>query len=178
MLLKPGSGKSHPYIRRRAIQRSLCPLPTEVPGRNRTQPRIQASLDVPSSEARLAIGFLVIDISGPAADESEFEASLMRQLRRPIRLSSGQMSRCKVRTKSRKTHPPRWHIAKERFAGWWIFGSTLQLPLSVGNLCPPKRPKVRYISYGTVCRFLAARTRKIQKICHDSYLYLLVQQIN
>ena len=46
MLWKPGWGKSHPYIRRGAIQRSLCPLPTEVPGRNRTQPRIQASPDL------------------------------------------------------------------------------------------------------------------------------------
>ena len=33
---------------------------------------------------RLAIGFLAIDNSGPAAVESEFAASVMRQLRRPI----------------------------------------------------------------------------------------------
>ena len=33
----------------------------------------------------MAIGFLVVDNSGPAAAESEFAASVMRQLRRPIR---------------------------------------------------------------------------------------------
>ena len=147
-----------------------------APRRHSTQTRTQASSAVALSEARLAIGFLVIDNSGPEA--AEIAASVMRQLRRPIRLSSGQMSRWKVRTKSRRTHPPRSHIAKERFAGWWIFGSTLHLPQSIGNLCPPKRPKLRNIPYGTVCRFLAARARNIQKICHDWYLYLLVQQIN
>ena len=42
------------------------------------------------SEARLAIGFLVVDNSGPAAADDEFAASVMRQLRRPIRLSSRQ----------------------------------------------------------------------------------------
>ena len=43
-------------------------------------------------------------------------------LRRLIRLSSGQMSRRKTRTKSPRTPPVYWHIAKERFAGRWSLG--------------------------------------------------------
>ena len=37
-------------------------------------------------KSRVAMGFLVIDSSGPAAAESAFAASLMRQLHHPIRL--------------------------------------------------------------------------------------------
>ena len=46
------------------------------------------SLAVAEADARLAIGFLVVDNSGPAAADSEFTASVTRQLRRPIRLCS------------------------------------------------------------------------------------------
>ena len=108
--------------------------------------------------------------------ESEFAASVMTQLRRPIRLCSWQRSRWRPK-RDRAGFILYARIAKERFAGWWLFGSTLQLPQSVWDLCPSKRPKLRYISYGTICRFLAARTRKIHKTCHDSYSYLLVQQL-
>ena len=73
--------------------RSACVLPTEAPGRHSTQTRTQASPAVAESEARLAIGFLVVDNSGPAAADSKFAASVMRQSRRPIRLCSRQMSR-------------------------------------------------------------------------------------
>ena len=56
--------------------------------------------------------------------------------------------------KSRKTPPVCLHIAKERFTGWWIFGSKLQLPLSVWVECPNKRQKLRCVSYGTTCLLL------------------------
>ena len=39
---------------------------------------------------------------------------------------------------------------------------------------PQKRQKLRYLSYGTGCLFLAARTRETHT--HDTYSYLLVQQ--
>ena len=67
--------------------RSACALRTEAPGRHSTQTRTQASPAVAESEARLAIGLLVVDNSGPAAAVSEFVASVMRLLRRPIRQS-------------------------------------------------------------------------------------------
>ena len=66
--------------------RSACVLRTEAPGRQSTQTRTQASPAVAESEARLAIGFLVVDNFGPAAADSDFADSIMRQLRRPIRL--------------------------------------------------------------------------------------------
>ena len=69
--------------------------------------------------------------SAPAAAESEFAASVMRQLGLPIRLCSRQMSRWMTTMKSRRTPPVCSHIAKERFAGWCILGSTLQLLQSV-----------------------------------------------
>ena len=106
-------------------------LPTEAPGRQRTQTRTQASPAVSESEARLAIGSLVVDNSGPESTGSEFAASVMRQLRRPNSLCSRQMSQWMATMKSRRTPPVCLHIAKERFAGWWIFVSTLQLPQSV-----------------------------------------------
>ena len=64
--------------------RSACVLPIDAPGRHSTQTRTQASPAVAESEVRLAIGFLVVDNSGPAAVESEVAASVMRQLRRPL----------------------------------------------------------------------------------------------
>ena len=138
--------------------RSDCVLRTEAPGRQSTQTRIQASPAVAESEARLAIGFLVVGNSGPAAADSEFAASVMRQLRRPIRLCSRQMSRWMTTMKSRETPPVCSHIAKERFAGWCIFGSTLQLLQSDRVECPKKRQKLHYVSFGTT--YLAAQTRK------------------
>ena len=111
--------------------RSACVLRTEAPGRHSTQIRTQASPAVAESEARLAIGLLVVDNSGPAAADSEFADSAMRQLRRLIRLYSRQMSRCMTTTKSRRTPPVSSHIAKERLAGWCILRSTLQLLQSV-----------------------------------------------
>ena len=69
-------------------QYSRCPacvLRTEAPGRHSTQTRTQAGPAVAESEARLALGFLIVDCSGPAAADSEFAASVIRQLRRPIR---------------------------------------------------------------------------------------------
>ena len=111
--------------------RSACVLRTEAPGRHSTQTRTQASPAVAESEARLAIGFLLVDNSGPAATDSEFADSVMRQLRRPMRLCSRQMSRWLTTMKSRRTPPVCSHIAKERFGGWCILGSTLQLLQSV-----------------------------------------------
>ena len=92
--LEPGFGENHPQTRRVAqySDRSACVLRAEAPGRH-TQTRTQASPAVAESKARLAIGFLVVDNSGPAAADSEFAASVMRQLRHPIRLCSRQMSR-------------------------------------------------------------------------------------
>ena len=69
----------------RYSHRSACVLRTEAPGRHSTQTRTQASPAVAESEARLTIGFLVVNNSGPAAADSELAASVMRQLRRPIR---------------------------------------------------------------------------------------------
>ena len=54
-------------------RRSACVLPTEAPGRQSTQTRTEASPAVAESEARLEIGFLVVDNSGPAAADSEFQ---------------------------------------------------------------------------------------------------------
>ena len=68
--------------------RSGCVLRTEAPGRHRTQTRTQASPAVAESEARLAVGFLVVDNSGSAAADSESADSVMRQFRRPISLST------------------------------------------------------------------------------------------
>ena len=51
--------------------RSACVLRTEAPGRHSTYIRLA------ESEARLAIGFLVVDNSGPAAADSEFAASVI-----------------------------------------------------------------------------------------------------
>ena len=64
---------------------SACVLPAEAPGRHSTQTRTQASPAVAESEAGFAIGFIV-DYFGPAAADSEFAASVMRLLRRPISL--------------------------------------------------------------------------------------------
>ena len=111
--------------------RSACVLRTEAPGCHSTQTRTQASLAVAESEARLAMRLLVVDNSGPAAAVSEFATSVMRQLCRPIRLCSRQMSRRISTMKSRRTPPVCSHIAKKRFAGWCILGSTLQLLQSV-----------------------------------------------
>ena len=41
--------------------RSACVLPTEAPGRHSTQTRTQASPPVAESEAKLRIGFLLVD---------------------------------------------------------------------------------------------------------------------
>ena len=155
--------------------RSACVLRTEAPERQSTQTRTQASPAVAESEAWLAIGFLVVNNSGPAAADSDFAASVMRQLRRPMRLCSRQVSRWMTTMKSRRTPPVCSHIARERFAGWCILGSTLQLLQSVWVECPKKRQKLRYAAYGTTC-LLAARTRKSKTKCHDSYSYVLVQQ--
>ena len=57
---------------------SACVLRTEAPGRHSTQTRTQASPAGAGSEARLAIGFLVVDNSGPAAADSQLAASVMR----------------------------------------------------------------------------------------------------
>ena len=81
----------------------------------------------------------------------------MRQMRRPIRLCSRQMSRWMITTKSRRAPPVCWHMAKERFAGWCIFGSTLQLQLSVKVECPKKRQKLRYVLYVNTCLFLQSQ---------------------
>ena len=66
--------------------RSACVLRAEAPGRHNTQARTQASPAVAESDARLAIELLVVANSGPAAADSEFAASVMRLLRRPISL--------------------------------------------------------------------------------------------
>ena len=94
----------------------------------------------------------------------------MRQLRRPIRLCSRQMSRWMATMKSSRTPPACSHIAKERFAGWWIFGSTLQqLPKSVWVERKKKTTKTTSRVYHMVphccstCLFLDAQTRKKQK---------------
>ena len=142
--------------------RAASALRTEAPGRRCTQTRTQASPSVAESEATLAIGFLVVDNFGPAAADSEFAASVMRQLRRPIRLCSRQMSRWITTMKSRRT-PVCSHIAKERFAGWCILGSKLQLLQSVRVECPKKRQKPRYVSYGNTCLFLCCTNPKKQK---------------
>ena len=132
ILLKPGFGENHP--RNKAWRNTVivaCVLRTETPGCHSTQTRTQASPAVAESEARLAIGFLLVDNSGPAAADSEFAASVMRQLRRPIRLCSRHMSRWMTTMKSRRTPPVCSYIAKERFVGWCMLGSTLQLLQSV-----------------------------------------------
>ena len=121
--------------------RSACVLRTEAPGRHSTQTRTQASPAVAESEARMAIGFLVVDNSGPAAPDSDFAASVMRQLCRPIRLCSRQMSRWVTTMKSRRTPPVCSHIAK----GWFILGSTLQL-LQSSEQSAPKNDK-NYVTY-------------------------------
>ena len=158
--------------------RSACILRTEAPGRHSTQTRTQASPAVAESEARLAIGFLVVDNSGLAAADSEFAASVMRQLRRPIRVCSRQMSRWITTMKSHRTLPVCSHIAKERFAGWYILGSTIQLLQSVRVECPQKRQKLPYVSYrNTACVFLGCTNpKKKKRKSHDSYSYVLVQQ--
>ena len=56
-----------------------CVLRTEAPGRHSTQPRTQSSPVVAESEPRLAIEFLVVDNSGPAAADSEFAASVSHE---------------------------------------------------------------------------------------------------
>ena len=60
--------------------RSACILRTEAPGRHSTQTRTQASPAVAESEARLAIGFLVVDNSGLAAADRELAAPVMRRV--------------------------------------------------------------------------------------------------
>ena len=130
--MKPGFGEYHPYTTRGAVQSSFCcVLCTEALGRHDIQTLTQASPAVAESEARLAIGFLVVDNSGPEAADSKFTVSVMRKLRRPIRLCSRQMSRWMTTMKSRRIPPACSHITKERFAGWCILGSTLQLRQSV-----------------------------------------------
>ena len=87
ILLKPGFGHNHPT--QGVVQyshRSACVLPTEARGLHKTQTRTQGSPAVAETDARLAVGFLVLDNSGPVTAEGEFAASVMRQLRRPISL--------------------------------------------------------------------------------------------
>ena len=167
---------------------SACVLRTEAPGRHSTQTQTQASPAVAESEARLAIRFLLIvfDNSGPAAADSEFADSVMRQLRRPIRPCSRQMSRWLSSMKSRRTPLVCSHIAKERLAGWRILGSTLQLLQSVSVECPKKRPKLRCLSrvpqkttktslriiwYNMLVSWLH-EPEKTKKKSHDSYSYV------
>ena len=64
-----------------------------APERHLTHTRTEVTPAAAESEARLVIGFLVVDNSGPAMAEGEFTASVMRQMHRPIRLCSRQMSR-------------------------------------------------------------------------------------
>ena len=90
--------------------------------------------------------FIVVDNSGPAAADNQFADSFMRQLRRPIRLCSRQISRWLITMKSHRAPPVSSHIAKELLAGWCILGSTLQLLQSVWVECPKKRRKLRYVS--------------------------------
>ena len=59
--------------------RSACVLRAEAPGCHSTQTRTQAGPAVAESEARLAIGFVVVDNSGPAAADSEFAASFSHE---------------------------------------------------------------------------------------------------
>ena len=56
-------------------------LRAEAPGRHSTHNNTgtQASPAVAESEARLAIGFVVVDNSGPAAADSEFAASFSHE---------------------------------------------------------------------------------------------------
>ena len=51
-------------------QRPACVLRAEAPRRHSTQTRTQASPAVAESEARLVIGLLVVDNSGPAAADN------------------------------------------------------------------------------------------------------------
>ena len=129
--------------------RSVCVPRTEAPGRHRTQTRTQASPAVAESEARLAIGFLVVDNSGPAAADSDFAASVVRQLRRPIRQCSRQMSRWITTTKSRRTPPQCSHIAKERFAGWCILGFNTTAPAVGLSRVSPQNDK-NYVTYSII----------------------------
>ena len=159
--------KSSPHKAwRNTSHRSACILRTEAPGRQSTQTRTQASPAVAESEARLAIAFLVVDNSGPAAAGSEFAASVMRHLRRPIRLCSRQMSRRMTSMKSRRTPPVYSHIAKERFAGWSILGSIVQRLQLVWVECPQKTTKttLRMIWYHMLVSWLHEPEKKIKKM--------------
>ena len=81
MLLKPGLVKIIPNQGvAQYSHRSACVLCTEAPGRHSTHTRTQASPAVAESEATLAIGFLVVDNSEPAAAESEFAAQQVNSI--------------------------------------------------------------------------------------------------
>ena len=142
--------------------RSACVLRTEAPGRHSTQTRTQASPAVAESEARLAIGFLVVDNSGLAAADSEFAASVMRQLRRPIRVCSRQMSRWITTMKSRRTPPVRTQARNPLQGG--EFWDQHYNSCSRSEYSAPKNDK-NYVAYHMVPHacFLAARTGKKQK---------------
>ena len=130
LIWKAGFGRNRLYS-----HRSACVLPSDAPGRHSTP---EPKRVLPWSKARLAIGLRVFHGSGPVAAESEIAASVTRCFRRPIKLRSRQMPRWKTRTKSPRTPPACSHVTKERLAGRWGFGSTLQLAKSVWVDCPQK----------------------------------------
>ena len=161
----------------RYIHRSASVLLTGAQGCHNAQTRTQASPAAAESEARLGVGFLVVDISGPAAADSEFVDSVNGQLRRPIRLCSRWMSRWLTTMKLRGAPPVSSHIAKERLTGWCILGSTPELLQSVWVECPKKRRKLRCISYDTTRLFLGCTNpKKNGRDDSSSYSYVLVQQ--
>ena len=144
--------------------RSACVLRTEEPGRHSTQTRTQASPAVAESEARLAIGLQVVDNPGPAAAESEFAASVMRQLRRPIRLCSRQMSRWMTTMKFAQDSCYMLAHSQRTVCRVVDFGINTTAPAVGLSRVPQKtKKKLRYASYGTTLQnvpWLCASTQE------------------
>ena len=78
----------------------------------------------------MAIGFLVVDNSGPVAAETELAASVMRQLRRPIRLFTADVAVDGHNEIAQDLSCMLAHI-HGTFCKVVDFGSALQLPQSV-----------------------------------------------
>ena len=113
------------------------------------------------------MGFLVVDKPGLAADDSEFALSIVRWLRRLIRLSSGKMSRWKTRTKSPRTYPVCSHTDKKTFCRVVGFGIDTTAPAIGLSRVPQKKTKTTFhiiLSMVPCACFFCTNVKKRKKI--------------
>ena len=112
------------------------------------------------SEARLEIGFLVVDNSGPAAADSEFAASVIDAVAPADEaMFTADVAVDDPNEISQDSSCMLAH-SQGTFCRVVHFWNEITAPAVGLSRMPPKRPKLRCVSYGTTCLFLPARTRE------------------